>query len=191
MHGPNADVSKVLTCTSCEFETDKIHFLENHINAKHLNEKNFSCNTCGFKSYYRQPVKNHLRSEYKGSKQAKVTKIHCLDCISNISHSTCTQAQKRPEDTLALWHCFVVEFSCHIIKENVQHEFLIQKFWKINQVFEDSFASLCDLPMVSQSLCHYQIQVSTFVQSGQSASCKKVLEMLERLKMLKNAGWKC
>ena len=96
MHGPNADVSNVLTCTNCEFETDNIQFLENHINAKHLNEKNFSCNTCDFKSYYRQHVKNHIRSKHKGSKQTKVTKIYCLDCISNTSHSTCTQAQKRP-----------------------------------------------------------------------------------------------
>ena len=49
-HGPEAKASDVLCCTECEFEATKVKLLENHINAEHLNEKRFSCNSCDFQS---------------------------------------------------------------------------------------------------------------------------------------------
>ena len=95
MHGPNADVTNVLTCKTCEFETMKSNSLKHHINAQHLNQKRFSCNLCDFKSYYAQHVETHIKSRHKESKQAKLTKMDCSNCTLNIGHSNCIRPYKR------------------------------------------------------------------------------------------------
>ena len=95
MHGPNADVTNVLTCKTCEFETMKSNSLKDHINAQHLNQKRFSCNLCDFKSYYAQHVETHIKSRHKESKQAKLTKMDCSNCTLNIGHSSCIRPYKR------------------------------------------------------------------------------------------------
>ena len=74
MHGENADVSNVLSCTSCEFETRKSQCLRNHINAQHLNQKRYSCPSCDFKSYHTQSVEVHIRSRHKESNPVNMTK---------------------------------------------------------------------------------------------------------------------
>ena len=106
MHGPNADVSNVLTCTICEFETEKNQSLQHHINAQHLNQKRFSCNSCDFKSYYKQHVQTHIISKHKGSRSAEMKKnqagkkdeferISCSQCRSGTEHDQCQNDKNR------------------------------------------------------------------------------------------------
>ena len=93
LHEPNADPSKVLTCTKCEYETKKIMCMTRHKNAQHINEKRFSCNLCGFKSFYKHHVKQHIRHNHKETK-ATVRKLKCPECRRDIAHFTCGVEKK-------------------------------------------------------------------------------------------------
>ena len=94
LHGPNAEPSKVLTCTQCEYETKKIMCMTRHKNAQHANEKRFSCNLCGFKSFYKHHVKQHVKHNHKETKGTGVQKLKCPACRKDTSHIKCTLGKK-------------------------------------------------------------------------------------------------
>ena len=107
VHGPEAMASSVLCCTDCEFEATKVKHLENHINAEHLNEKRFSCNSCDFQSFYAMRVKSHIFLKHKGSATAQMKTLECSDCQMDIKHSKCSPlwkkektSQKKKEETV-------------------------------------------------------------------------------------------
>ena len=75
-HGQDSDPSKIIHCESCEFETLRTKSLVDHTNAQHLNQKRFSCSECGFKSYYDQHVKTHIKSKHEFQRRVTSLKLH-------------------------------------------------------------------------------------------------------------------
>ena len=61
-HGPNSIKSKIIACTECEFQTLETRLMKRHNRSKHLQVKNYYCDICVFKSFYRVQVRNHIKN---------------------------------------------------------------------------------------------------------------------------------
>ena len=65
VHGENVDLSKILTCNQCEFETVNQMSMRSHKRAQHLGEKRFCCSTCGLKSFYGHHIRAHITTNHR------------------------------------------------------------------------------------------------------------------------------
>ena len=81
-HSPDSDLSKVITCPECEFQTLSPSLAEKHNRSKHLQENKYYCDMCGFQSLYRHHIRQHI-GRHKGT-NARVKSNHCTQCQSNV-----------------------------------------------------------------------------------------------------------
>ena len=86
-HGPHSDVSKIIKCTECEYQTLNPILIKRHNRSKHLQERKYYCDICAYKSFYRHNVNLHIKS-HKGT-NARVKSINCTHCQTNTEHDTC------------------------------------------------------------------------------------------------------
>ena len=87
-HTPNSDISKVIICTECEYQTLDPNSANKHNRAQHLGETRFYCDICGFKYFYKQNVREHIKSIH-GDINARVKSDHCRKCQTNVKHGYC------------------------------------------------------------------------------------------------------
>ena len=102
-HDPNSDVSKVIKCTQCEYETVHKKAMDTHKRAQHMGETKYCCDICGFKSFFRHYVSAHVGSKHKGT-DANIKNLDCLQCQTNLEHDKCQtdkQTKTREKDTKA------------------------------------------------------------------------------------------
>ena len=96
MHGPNADVSKLLTCLSCEFETSRTQSLENHTNSIHLNQKRVKCSVCDFRSYHGQIITFHMATKHADN-DVEIERISCINCRVSTEHDQCDEDNSKSD----------------------------------------------------------------------------------------------
>ena len=80
-------------CKECNFSTTTKQLLSNHVENVHLKVKQFYCELCEYKSYYRHNIQTHKTFKHKGI-ECKVKRFDCLDCTQNRSH-TCKRPRGR------------------------------------------------------------------------------------------------
>jgi len=90
VHGPDADPSKIKSCTTCEFETSNPISLRMHVRAQHLKEKRFTCSSCDVKSFYSHQIKGHIATNHR-NEDTKCLNITCPDCRTGKDHKECTE----------------------------------------------------------------------------------------------------
>ena len=91
-HEPNSDISKVISCTECEYQTLDPNSANKHNRAQHLGETRFYCDICGFKYFYKQNVKEHIKAIH-GDIKARVKSDNCRKCQTNVKHGKCKTSQ--------------------------------------------------------------------------------------------------
>ena len=87
-HGTNSDVSKIIACAQCEYETLDPILARNHNRSIHLQEQKYYCDICGMKSFYRHHVRQHMKGRHKKT-NAKVKRINCTQCQSSVERDRC------------------------------------------------------------------------------------------------------
>ena len=90
VHGLNVDLSKILTCNQCEFETVNQMSMRSHKRAQHLFEKRFSCSTCGLKSFYSHHIRAHINTNHR-KEGGELVRMTCAQCRSNVDHGECKE----------------------------------------------------------------------------------------------------
>ena len=87
-HGPNCDVSKIIICTECGYQTLDPNSMKRHNRSNHLQEKKYYCDICGIKSFYRKQVRNHIKILHNKT-NGRVKSIDCTQCQTNVEHDRC------------------------------------------------------------------------------------------------------
>ena len=89
-HGQNSDPTKIINCTTCEFQTSKSSKMMDHANSVHLKQRRFKCSDCDLKSYYIQKIRKHTIREHSDN-DCEVERLTCGDCISNREDHNCQE----------------------------------------------------------------------------------------------------
>ena len=76
-------------CFECTFKTNKLRYLNHHIESKHKDVKRFRCAECHLKAYYKHSVKYHIENSHKDS-EVKILTIGCEKCDKMIPHRLCS-----------------------------------------------------------------------------------------------------
>ena len=93
-HGPDSDISKVVTCTQCEFQTLNPKTMKYHKRAQHLGETRYYCDICELKSFYNHCVRLHIVSKHKET-NARVKRVNCTQCQNNVEHKCQANLQNK------------------------------------------------------------------------------------------------
>ena len=67
--------------------------MKRHNRSKHLQVKNYYCDICGFKSFYREQVRNHIKIVHEKT-NVRVKSINCTQCQTNVEHDRCLANQQ-------------------------------------------------------------------------------------------------
>ena len=92
-HEPGSDISKIITCTECEYQTLDPILVIKHNRAKHFGEIRYYCDICEYKSFYRHYVSLHIISRHKDT-NARTKTVNCTKCQINVDHGKCCIKQQ-------------------------------------------------------------------------------------------------
>ena len=91
-------------CDKCEYTCDKDKLLRFHIEAVHLQVKNFKCSLCSHSTYFKQATEKHLNNMHKEG-NCRAIKIGCSLCETDQIHKICEGKAQKPDGKYSCDKC--------------------------------------------------------------------------------------